>query len=73
MATKIKVMKKRIAKIGKEISKAEHEYNSIKRTLVPNDLTNNSRLSKNEMRRIRVRIEELKKENKKLMDEAFNF
>jgi uncharacterized protein YigA (DUF484 family) len=40
---------------------------------VPNDLTNNSRLSKNEMRRIRVRIEELKKENKKLMDEAFNF
>ena len=73
MAIRIKQIKNRLSKISKEIIEGEGNYNVVKLTLVVNDPTNNSRLAKNEMHRIRVKIDQLKNEKKKLTEEAINW
>ena len=57
----------------KEISALESEYHLLRSDVVPDDPTNNTRLVKNKMARIKDQIKHLKYEHKTLQEEAYKF
>lgn len=71
--SRIKQIKKRMLEVAKRIGELDTVYYRTKAGIDPDDRTNNKRLGLNQCARIRRQIDELKKEEKKLKEEAYKF
>ena len=71
--SRIKQIKKRMVEVAKRIGELDTVYHRTKASIDPDDRTNNKRLGLNQCARIRRQIDELKKEEQKLKEEAYKF